>query len=101
MRTFEPGVVFDPKDMRAETRDGLSISQSSEKNLGKVKLCLFPALYSYPGEATPSEDQATLEGFDISSLVVQCQNFLRPGDNHAREEGTIISKGVVLLTTEK
>ena len=96
MRTFEPGTIFNPTTMIAKTREGAEIKDLGRKSLKRVKLCLFPALYSYPAEALPIEDQADAEGFDVSRLVVQCRNFLHPGDYHG-QKGTIVSKAVVLL----
>ncbi len=96
MTTFEPGTIFNPATMIAKTRGGAEIKDLGRKSLRRVKLCLFPALYSYPAEALPIEDQADAEGFDVTRLVVQCRNFLHAGDYHGRN-GTIVSRAVVLL----
>jgi len=96
MRTFEPGTIFNPATMIAKTREGAEIKNLGRKSLRRVKLCLFPALYSYPAEALPIEDQLDAESFDVSRLVVQRRNFLHPGDYHG-QKGTIVSKAVVLL----
>lgn len=96
MTTFEPGTVFNPATMIAKTREGAEIKNLGRKSLRRVRLCLFPALFSYPAEALPVEDQADADGFDVSRLVVQCRNFLHPGDYDGRK-GTMVSKAVVLL----
>jgi hypothetical protein len=97
MRTFEPGTPFNPASMVAETKEGAEIRGLGKKSSRKVKLCLFPALYSYPAETLPGAYQADVERFDVSRIVVQCRNFLRLGDDRGQEEGMILRKAVVLL----
>jgi hypothetical protein len=97
MRTFEPGTPFNPANMIAERKEGAEIRGLSKKSPRKVRLCLFPALYSYPAETLPGTDQVDVERFNVSRLVVQCRNFLRPGDDRGQEGGTILGKAVVLL----
>lgn len=97
MRTFEPGTPFNPASMVAETKEGAEIRGLGKKSSRKVKLCLFPALYSYPAETLPEAYQADAERFNVSRLVVQCRNFLRPGDGRGQEEGMILRKAAVLL----
>ncbi|KAF2502415.1 hypothetical protein BU16DRAFT_8100 [Lophium mytilinum] len=97
MKTFEPGTPFNPANMIAETKEGAEIRGMSKKSHRKVRLCLFPALYSYPAETLAAADQADVKRLDVSRIVVQCRNFLRPGHDRGQEEGTILGKAVVLL----
>ncbi len=97
MRTFEPGTPFNPASMVAETKEGAELRGLSKKSPRKVKLCLFPALYSYPAETLPEANQTDVERLNVSRLVVQCRNFLRLGDDRGQEEGMILRKAVVLL----
>ncbi|OCK74688.1 hypothetical protein K432DRAFT_447156 [Lepidopterella palustris CBS 459.81] len=97
MRTFEPGTPFNPASMVVETKEGAEIRGISKKRPKKVKLCLFPALYSYPAETLTGAYQANVDRFNVSRLVVQCRNFLRSEDDRGQEEGVILRKAVVLL----
>jgi hypothetical protein len=97
MRTFAAGTKFNSAEMRAETRKGGPISISNRKNAGPVKLCLFPALYSYPVHYLPSGDQVGAETSEASSVVMQTCNFFRTGDKPILEKAAFHGTATVVV----
>jgi hypothetical protein len=99
MRTFNPGTIFDPTNMKAESNDGIPIHNVSKKSASKVRFCLFPAVYLYRSEPMQNEG-AGEDGIDMSSTVVSSQIFLQTGlaNKYFQESSRVIlAKAVVLL----
>jgi hypothetical protein len=101
MRSPNPGTVFDPMNMEAETNDGIPVDNPSRNNCRKVRFCLFPAVYLYPSE--PELRDGCDEGrLDISNAVVQCRNFSQAGmiHSHFQDSWRVILTEVVVLLEE-
>jgi len=96
-RMFEPGTQFNPTYMIAERKDGSRLTGLNKKIDRKVKLCLFPALYSYDAKPLPETDWVDVGNVNISEIVVQCRNFLSRGDNRSQDGGILLGKAIVLL----
>ncbi|KAK4240613.1 hypothetical protein C8A03DRAFT_31320 [Achaetomium macrosporum] len=110
---FRPGDVFDPHTMmrdgegyrafapaRARAREkkvaeDLRDQRRAEGEGSRVKICLFPALYSRPERELTGDDYGV--GACVTNCLVDCDNFVADEPDTGEGMFSLVVKGVVLV----